>query len=104
VDSGPICRGATIATQLIPSETKPSLQVNPQTPVAQFADPFIGTGQELPQEAQLAGSFLTSVSQPVDVIPSQSPKPASQVIPHFESQVPFIGAQQSPFTQDDFGA
>ena len=60
-----------------PSQSaKPSLQAKPQAPAAQVARAFAGAAQAFPHAPQWATLVAVLVSQPLEAVPSQSPKVA----------------------------
>jgi hypothetical protein len=64
---------------VLPSQLpKPVLQVPTAQPPPMHAAVALGTLQALPQTRQLRGSLSSSVSQPLAVLPSQSPRPMLQ--------------------------
>ena len=61
---------------------RPVAQDFPHTPAVHCALPPTGVAHEVPQAPQRDASFWRSVSQPLSVLPSQSPKPALQPMRH----------------------
>jgi hypothetical protein len=74
---------------------KPALQVRAQKPALHPPVALAAAGHTLLQKPQWRASPRRSTSQPLAALPSQSPKPASQVTPHAPAAqvaVPFARA------------
>jgi hypothetical protein len=70
------------STALALQSPKPALQVMPHARLAQVLVALGRAGQAAPHAPQCATLDVTLVSQPFAPLPSQSPKPALQVMPH----------------------
>jgi hypothetical protein len=87
-----------------PQRVSPALQAKPQVPLEQTGLPPAGAEHALPQEPQLATLLPVSVSQPG--LPSQSAKPAEQVVwhtPALQVAVPFEAVQTLPHAPQSVG-
>jgi hypothetical protein len=84
-----------------PSQSaKPAVQVNAQAPAAQDTVAWALGAHAIPQAPQCSALVRVSTSQPLATIPSQSPRPGSQLaIPHTpaaQAPVALAGAQAVP--------
>ena len=92
----------------LPSQfPKPAAQVIPQTPAVQLAVPFVSL-HDVAHAPQLPALVFVFVSQPLDVLLSQSPEPAEQALQAPVTQVVapphVVPACQAPFASQVCGS
>jgi hypothetical protein len=100
----PQCAGSVVRFTSQPStfetlqSAKPSVQAISHTPALQLGAPFVAL-QATTQAPQWVGSLLRLISQPFEALPSQSPYPELQEMPHTPAPhdaVPFVESQAVP--------
>ncbi len=99
--AGSVFRFASQPFAGFPSQSaKPVLHENPQVPVEHVASAFAGAVHALPQRPHAAVLPDSEVSQPLDRVPSQSPKPGLQLAithaPLAQSSTAFAKLQTVP--------